>query len=858
MLELPRPSSDWAFVGRKHELELALAELDAGRSGLVIAGPPGVGRTRLAAEIARAAAARGHASAWLTGDAAEPERIAAFEAPWSGLLVVDDAHLVSSSAARRLECLVKDGAVFLVATLASGQRGPAAIRALWKEAIAPRIDLSPLGEPALAELLESALAARVERGTCRLLWRVCQGNLVWLRELLREGLARGVLERHAGVWRYSGPLVLGPPLTELALESVQSLSESARRTFESIAIAETLELALLGAALADGSLEQLERRGLITIERDGLRSSARVAQPLCGEAVRQAMPRSRALQLHRELGAALLRIGMRRASDRFRAATFLLEGDPAAGAPFFASAAEEAWARAEPVLAERFARAGLNGAHRALARHILSEALSDQNRFDEAFAEWDALDGLEIDDALRARAARSRAAILAFARGRTQEARDVLERAEARVGSADLRMHLAAVRTAIDATDLPPEQIVAATEQVLRESDLEPFIEHRTLFTQFLAAIALGRFDRVLGQRPRALRATQRIRATNPFADLYVHINSFYAHLFRADLEAAEALAAEQREAHLDDPYVAARGYWTYGVGVVQLWRGGVTAATALLREAGAVLLAYDNGARQAVLFELAIARALAGAGAEAEEILREAEASRRAPPHAVSAHARARGFVRAASGERSAAREILVEAGHGFLASGRPLPAILALHDAIRFGAGVETARALRKAASHTDGPLLAALAHHGFALATRDAPALDRAAERLSDLGVLFYAADAARAACEHHAKAGRAAASVASLRTFEYLAAQCEGAVFPPLGVSDPLSRREREVAELAARGASDREIAARLSLSVRTVNAHLRAVYGKLELDGRGALRALMASPGDGTHEENRAK
>ena len=44
MLELPRAPSDWAFVGRKAELELALAELDAGRAGLVVVGPPGAGR----------------------------------------------------------------------------------------------------------------------------------------------------------------------------------------------------------------------------------------------------------------------------------------------------------------------------------------------------------------------------------------------------------------------------------------------------------------------------------------------------------------------------------------------------------------------------------------------------------------------------------------------------------------------------------------------------------------------------------------------------------------------------------------------------------------------------------------------
>jgi len=633
MLELPCRPSDWAFVGRKHELELALAELDAGRTGIVIAGPPGVGRTRLAAEIARAAAERGRATTWLTGDAGEPERSAAFEAPRSGVLVVDDAHLLTATAARRLESVVRSGAVFLVATLASGQPGPAVIRALWKEAITPRVDLAPLGERALVEVLESALAARVERGTCRLLWRACQGNLVWLRELLREGLARGVLERHAGVWRYSGPLLLGRPLQELALEQVQALPEGALRAFESIAIAGVLELPLLGAAVVDGLLELLERRGLIAIERDGSRSAAHVAQPLCGEAVRQAMPRSRALQVNREIGTALLRLGLRRSGDRFRVATFLLEGDPAAGAPFFVDAAREAWRNGDAALAERFARAALHGEDAGLARHFLAEALADQSRFEEAFAEWEALDALEIDDALRTRVARSHAGILAWARGRTQEARELLQRAEARVAPRDLKRHLAAMRASLGAADLPPDRIVAETELILREPDLAPFVESRSLTGQFIAAIQIGRFERVLAQRQRALQAVRRQREPHPEAEIWVNVFTYYALLFRGALDAAEQLAAEQREARAEEAFVATRSYWSYGLGLVQLWRGRVTAAIAPLQEASALLLAYDNGVRQAVLFDLALARSFAGAGAEAERLIAEAETSRPAPP---------------------------------------------------------------------------------------------------------------------------------------------------------------------------------------------------------------------------------
>jgi DNA-binding CsgD family transcriptional regulator len=47
---------------------------------------------------------------------------------------------------------------------------------------------------------------------------------------------------------------------------------------------------------------------------------------------------------------------------------------------------------------------------------------------------------------------------------------------------------------------------------------------------------------------------------------------------------------------------------------------------------------------------------------------------------------------------------------------------------------------------------------------------------------------------------------------------------------------LTAREREIAALVAAGRTNREVAAQLVLSPRTIEAHLRNIYGKLDEGG----------------------
>jgi LuxR family maltose regulon positive regulatory protein len=60
-----------------------------------------------------------------------------------------------------------------------------------------------------------------------------------------------------------------------------------------------------------------------------------------------------------------------------------------------------------------------------------------------------------------------------------------------------------------------------------------------------------------------------------------------------------------------------------------------------------------------------------------------------------------------------------------------------------------------------------------------------------------------------------------------------------VQPAVGteIAEPLSARELEVLELFAEGLTNREVATRLFLSLNTVKAHSRNIYGKLGVHSR---------------------
>jgi DNA-binding NarL/FixJ family response regulator len=97
-----------------------------------------------------------------------------------------------------------------------------------------------------------------------------------------------------------------------------------------------------------------------------------------------------------------------------------------------------------------------------------------------------------------------------------------------------------------------------------------------------------------------------------------------------------------------------------------------------------------------------------------------------------------------------------------------------------------------------------------------------------QLEQMGALLLAADAAaQAAAAHSRHNQRGSAQAAAIRAHR-LAEACEGARTPALAAVAaplPLTNREREIVTLAAGGLSNRQIAERLTVSVRTVEGHV---------------------------------
>jgi DNA-binding NarL/FixJ family response regulator len=173
-----------------------------------------------------------------------------------------------------------------------------------------------------------------------------------------------------------------------------------------------------------------------------------------------------------------------------------------------------------------------------------------------------------------------------------------------------------------------------------------------------------------------------------------------------------------------------------------------------------------------------------------------------------------------------------------------------VALHDVVRLGKPAGVVGRLSELAARLEGPLPAAYADHAAALAAGDARSLDATSAAFERLGATLLAAEAAAEASQAHRVAGRTGSALACFQRSRRLleGRQVRTPALDRMTLPVSLTSREREIATLTAQGLSNREIAERLVVAVRTVDNHLYNIFAKLGVHNRSELADIFSQPG----------
>ena len=389
----------WPLTGRDEELRRVAAAIRPGAAGIVVAGPAGVGKTRLAREALAVPGGRGATVVWAHGStAARPFPLGAFagllDVPAGDaaetigraldqlarqqplVLAVDDAHLLDEHSAIVLHRVVVRRLAPVVVTLRTGEPAPDTVTSLWKDDHLPRLDLAPLDVAETTGLVARVLGGPVESASAHRLWTLTQGSPLFLRHLLAGEVSAGRFTPASGIWRWTSEPAISPELAGLLEREIGGLAAGVQDVVDLVALAEPVAVPTLSALTSPADLEEAEDRGLV--RTDGL--VARLAHPLYGEVRRAAMGTLRARRLRGRVAQTL-----DAAPDPIPRAVLTLDSDLPPEPALFLQAAEAATRMYDLPLAERLARAAAATGD-PVARLVHAAALSWLSRGDEAEA----------------------------------------------------------------------------------------------------------------------------------------------------------------------------------------------------------------------------------------------------------------------------------------------------------------------------------------------------------------------------------------------------------------------------------------------------------------------------------------
>jgi DNA-binding CsgD family transcriptional regulator len=868
----------WPLIGRSEEMgaiEAAISASDV--SGIVVFGAAGVGKSRLAREALSVAESRGCECRWAAGTpSARTIPLGAFTA-WapsgvtetvqllrgviesltaasSGTTVVvcvDDVHLLDDLSIFVVHQIVQRGAAKVILTIRDGEPIAAAVQEIWTVGQFDRLDLQPLSLDETTTLLSATLDGPVDPGAVQRLWKLTRGNVLYLRNIVEQEVADGRIVQRHGYRRWLGEPIMPPGLVELIESRIGALPAPVGDVVDALAVGEPIELAALRRIADPAAIEEADTRALITLEPVVGGVEVRVAHPLYGEVRRRRAAPTRLRRLRGLVAAELAA-----ADDRddiqvaVRRATLCLDSDLTPDADLLVRAAHGAVWLADLPLADRLAKAAIRAGAGPEPNFVRAHALSWLGRGEEADAVLAEIRTGELTDVDKARFAFLRASNMLWALGDPPRAKEIVDEASDAT-SPRARSYIDAFLTVYwFATDQPDAAIQASRKLALDE--LPPVVGAEIAWVLADISADAGRTSEAV-----AVAEAGYTVATRSFDAPHMRFNIADAHvsaLLLAGWIADARDVAERVRRQATDLPGAAQLLGAALAGRAALGAARLHSAGALLEQA-AVGLSATHASGWGYRYHVPRATALAMCGSTVKAAAALAALDKLRRPFRVLDYelSLARAWVAAGQGAVSEAIAVLLSAVQRAAAKGQFAAEVMCLQTATQFGDRSGAPR-LRELESMVEGPRVGVATWFAEALRDGDAAQLASVSEEFELLGDLVAAVDAAAHAALAYRRQGLRGSALGCSTRAAALAEQC-GASTPTLRqVSEPVpfTDREREIVMLIGEGLSSREVAERLTLSVRTVESHIYRAMAKTGTTSRDELAALI--PGHRTRTQ----
>lgn len=213
--------------------------------------------------------------------------------------LVDNANELDSHSAVILAQLARAGNISLLLTCGASNPLHRELADLVKDGYVRKLQVEPFSFLEAVKALESRLGGTLSRLAGRKLWRASGGNPLYLGVLSDQMKKSGALVSRAGTWCLDESVAEEARIpAETFANQLRRLTASEGRTMEIVALARGISLGIL-VALVDGQdIDALEGRGLVSIDSVHI---VKVCSPLLARVVRSRVPTGRSEALLEEV-----------------------------------------------------------------------------------------------------------------------------------------------------------------------------------------------------------------------------------------------------------------------------------------------------------------------------------------------------------------------------------------------------------------------------------------------------------------------------------------------------------------------------------------------------------------------------